>query len=370
MRRRWKDGDKWLGGYVRVRGAVTVFVIERRLAGKRWHFSTRCNTETAALKTLERFQADPHGFARLHIGSGVVMTAELIARFVAWQRSGPDAVTQRHAHYVGRYLADWLQHFGSRDLRSLTLPELKRWLVEHRGSHGQRIAALKAFFAWLREEEGVLRHSEDVTLDWPVPQAVPAQRRRQKALSVEQVTRVVALLNDDDRDAVALLMGTGWHLTEVARFAKGGEILPGQRNGELATLVVLHKNGAREPTALTQQGYVDAARRIRERGIFAHDGFSKRFGNASEAAGLPRITAGVFRHSVATWAVQAGADVLSVSRFLHHKDPRTTARFYVSMGLAPEAVPTVTHLAFLPEPHPPPVPEPDAPPSLPEGRDE
>jgi integrase len=369
MSRRWNDGDKWLGGYVRVRGSRAIFVVERRLAGKRWHFSTRANTEAAALKVLERFQADPHGFARQHTGAVVRLTPELIARFTAWQRSGADAVTRKHAHYVGRYLADWLEHFGARDLRSFTLPELKRWLATHRGAHGLRIAALKVFFAWLREEEGVLRHAEDVTLDWPVPQAVPAQRRKPKALSLEQVGRVWALLSELDRNAVALLAGTGWHLTEVGRFAQAGEILPGQRDGELATLVVVHKNRERVLTALTQQAYVDAARYLRARGTFAHEAFSRRFGNASERAGLERITAGVFRHSFATWAAKAGGDLLAISRFLHHKDPRTTRQFYVDMGLSPETVPTVTHRALLPEPPPPPTPEPVAPHSRPEGRE-
>lgn len=356
-RRNWKDGDKWGGGYVRVRGKRVTFIIERRLAWKRWHFSTRCNTESAAWKVLEKFQADPHGFTRQHFGASVVLTDELIERFVAFQLSGADAVSPKHAVYLARYLRDWQKHFGTRDLRSLTLPELKRWLATHRGSHGLRIAALKVFYAWMREEEGALRHAEDVTLDWPVPQAVPAQRRKAKALDVETVIRILPLLSDADRDVVALLCGTGWHLMEVARFAQGGDIIPGQREGELATLVVLHKNRELEPTTLTQQAHVDAARRIRERGKVAPYAFSRRFGDASERAGLPRVTAGVFRHTFATWARAAGGDLAAISRFLHHKDPRTTRKFYVDMGLAPEAVPVIAHAALLP-PLPTPLPLP------------
>lgn len=106
MRRTWKNNEKWLGGYVRVRDGRATFIIERRLAGKRWHFSTRCNTETAALKALERFQADPHGFARLAYGGRVVLTDELIERFIAWQLSGADGVTPKHAVYQARYLRD------------------------------------------------------------------------------------------------------------------------------------------------------------------------------------------------------------------------------------------------------------------------
>lgn len=347
-RRTWKDGDPWLGGYVRVRGKRVTFIIERRREWKRWHFSTRCNSESAAVKVLERFQADPHGFARQHLGARVRLTDDYIERFVMWQLGGADAVSPKHAVYLARYLRDWQQHIGDRDLRSLTLPELKRWLTTHRGAHGLRIAALKVFFAWLREEEGALRHAEDVTLDWPVPQAVPAQRRKPKALDLATVIRILPFISAADRDVVALLCGTGWHLAEVARFSKAGEILPGQRDGELATLVVQHKNRETVPTALTQQAHVDAARRIRERGGLAPYSFSRRFGNASELAGLSRVTAGVFRHTFATWARAAGGNLDAISRFLHHKDPRTTRKFYVDMGLSPETVPTVMHAAFLP----------------------
>lgn len=346
---------------MRVRGPRVTFVIEQRREGKRWHFSTRCSTETAALKVLERWQSDPHAFARMVYGGRVVLTDELIERFVAFQLSGADAVTPKHAVYQARYLRDWSQHIGGRDLRSLTVPELKRWLAERQGAHALRIAALKVFFAWLREEEGAIRHAEDVTLDWPVPQAVPAQRRKAKALDLNTVIAVLPHLSEGDRDVVALLCGTGWHLAEVARFAKGGEILPGQRDGEIATLVVQHKNRERVHTALTQQAHVDAARRIRAREVLAPYSFSRRFGDASERAGLPRVTAGVFRHTFATWAAAAGGELTAISRFLHHKDPRTTKNFYVSMGLAPETVPVVTHAAFLPLPTPAPSPAPSAP---------
>lgn len=358
MRRAWKDGEKWLGGYVRVRKRRVGFIIERRLESKRWHFNTRCNTESAALKVLERFQADPHNYFRSNIAKKLVLTEDLIKRFVAFQLSGADAVTPKHAVYLARYLNDWRGHFGERSLRGLSLHELKRWLAERKGAHGLRIAALKVFFAWLREEEGTLRHAEDVTLDWPVPQAVPAQRRKPKALTLDTVIAILPHLSDGDREVVAFLCGTGWHLTEVSRFAKSGEILAGQRDGDLATLVVLHKNREREPTALTQQAHVDVAHRLRARGQLAPYAFSRRFGDASEAAGLPRVTAGVFRHTFATWAKAAGGELTAISRFLHHKDPRTTRKFYIDMGLAPEAVPVVTHAALLPVLPAPPSPEP------------
>lgn len=336
----WKHHERWLGGYVRVVDGVPTFYIERRNGSDRYHVCTRVHTEAAAQKQLARFEANPHDYRpNGSDGERVQMTGARIASFTAWQLSGADAVTPKHALYVARYLTKWMEQIGKRDLRSLKLHELKKWLAQHEGAHGLRIAALKVFFKWMREEEGLLKHSEDVTLNLPVPQARPEQRLRQKALDWKTVEAILPHLDDAERDCIAVLVGTAWHLTELERFAKGGEI-SGPDGDALAVLVVQHKNRETALTRLRVQSQVDAAQRIRARGHIPYR-FSSRFGDASEAAGLPRVTAGVFRHSVSTWAVQAGATPEQVSRFLNHKDARTARKFYIDMRLAPPAVPVM-----------------------------
>jgi integrase len=42
------------------------------------------------------------------------------------------------------------------------------------------------------------------------------------------------------------------------------------------------------------------------------------------------FTAGRFRHTVATAAVNSGTDKAAVSAFLNQKDPRTLKRFYAT----------------------------------------
>ena len=49
---------------------------------------------------------------------------------------------------------------------------------------------------------------------------------------------------------------------------------------------------------------------------------------------------GQYRHSVATWAVEAGADPAAVAAFLGHKSPATTKRFYATLAVCPK-IPTL-----------------------------
>ena len=61
---------------------------------------------------------------------------------------------------------------------------------------------------------------------------------------------------------------------------------------------------------------------------------------ACRAAKIPPFTPGRFRHSVATWAINEGADPATVAAFLNHKSPRTTMRFYATHAV-PKKVPTL-----------------------------
>jgi len=52
------------------------------------------------------------------------------------------------------------------------------------------------------------------------------------------------------------------------------------------------------------------------------------------------VTAGSFRHTVATEAIEKGAPPEQVSAFLGHKSPQTTKRFYATLAVAPK-IPTL-----------------------------
>lgn len=347
----------WLGGYIRHGARGPVFVIERWVDGVHFHVSTRCKTERAALKELERFELSPTTYRSggpVAPTSRVEVTPELIAEYERYQVDVKKTTTS-HARDCARYMEDWMHVFAGRDIRAVDLhrdikPALDAWQADARadtknprhnplatGARKSRIVALKGFTAWLRREKGLLRRAEDPTLDLQVPQARPEQLRRRKAVTVEQVEAALKHLRHDCRDLIVLLAATGLHVSEVARFAKTGELIeptPEKRaQGAIAMMAVQHKTGIRHVVALMSQDAVDAAGRIRVGGwVPSHSVLWHAMRAACGAAGVPVFNAGALRHSVATWLHEAGVPLAAISEQLGHRNPRTTADFYRYMG--------------------------------------
>lgn len=85
---------------------------------------------------------------------------------------------------------------------------------------------------------------------------------------------------------------------------------------------------------------LEAAKRVRERGSFSPIWFYKAVWPGCDTGGIPRFNPGQFRHSVATWTMQAGAAPESVAAFLGHRSPATTKKFYATRAVVPK-VPTL-----------------------------
>ncbi len=85
---------------------------------------------------------------------------------------------------------------------------------------------------------------------------------------------------------------------------------------------------------------LDAANRLLKRGVFTRQRYGQAINRACDVAGIARFSPGRFRHTVATVAINAGADPAAVAAFLNHKSPRTTRRFYATHA-APKRVPTL-----------------------------
>ncbi|RKH73384.1 site-specific integrase [Corallococcus aberystwythensis] len=146
------------------------------------------------------------------------------------------------------------------------------------------------------------------------------------------------------RDALDILAGTGWHVSELQRFAEDGREEPYPRHGDaegVAGVLVCpsYKNGEELRTGASTEE-VDAARRLRERGSLSIGKFGLAVRAACRAAGIPEVSPGRFRHLVATWAINQGAEPATVAAFLNHKSPRTTMRFYATHAI-PKKIPTL-----------------------------
>ena len=90
-----------------------------------------------------------------------------------------------------------------------------------------------------------------------------------------------------------------------------------------------------------------SAKVVRARGALGHSQFTEVVMRACRAVkrpdggvGIPAFGPGQFRHSVATWAIQAGANPAAVAAFLGHRSPQTTRRFYATHAVT-EKVPTL-----------------------------
>jgi site-specific recombinase XerD len=357
MTRRTVPG--WPGNVHRQKNGLDLFIIERKVRGRRYHVSTGAHTLTAALKQLERFEASPAEYdPRGGDGERLELTAKLIDEWKAHQLAKGN--TRVYVRDQARKMGAWLLKLNSADLRKLTLRHLREGL-QGLSARKHRIIAIKSFFAWLRTEKGLITTAQDATLDLKVPQASPEKHRRRKVVPWQDVEAVLAHLTAtaaaeawrprarDDRlepgedlrrrrDCLLLLTATGWHVTELQRFIRGGELLRQASGDVLAVLVVRHKGGELARTPIVHREHLEAAERLRAAGK-APRNLEKQHRAACLAADVPVFGLGVMRHSVATWAVEAGATPEAVARFLGHKDSRTTKRFYVDVAVPTNVIP-------------------------------
>ncbi|HEX5753828.1 MAG TPA: hypothetical protein VFZ09_47025 [Archangium sp.] len=91
----------------------------------------------------------------------VLLDLPTVERFLGYLKS--QGRTERHRKNVLHYLAQWAEVLYGKDLRQLRLQDLKQalngWFDAEAGdipARRHRIAAIKAFCSWLREEEAVL----------------------------------------------------------------------------------------------------------------------------------------------------------------------------------------------------------------------
>lgn len=339
----------WLGGYIREGKRGDVYVIERWIDGQHFHLSTRCKHERSALEHLAAFEANPRAYDPRRMGEHdgpLYMTAELIDEHEEWQRTVKKN-TAAHVHDCGKYLEQWLRVITDKDLRTMRASDLKETLARWPGARRHRAIAIKGFFRWLRQERGMLKHSEDPSLDLQIPAAKPAKLSRKKVVDWEVVTKALNKLTGEPLDAMRVLVATGMHVTEAERFATEGELFaptPDQRaSGVLAFLAVKHKGGQLHIVALKDPEALEAAQRIKAAGrMCSKSWLADALNAACDAAKVPRFTPGVMRHSVATWLAMDGVALPAISDFLGHRSPVTTAKFYRDLGHTAALLPTRT----------------------------
>lgn len=357
-----KKRTEWLGGYIRWGKRGPAFIIHRYVDGRRYHISTKCRTEAAALEQLAAFEANPEAYrpgsrgARGPVRPAVVtLTADIITDYVDWMVSRPhNPASQRHADRHFHRLKEWLTVYRGRDIREVPLSEIAEYLHDKR-MQTMRIQALKSFCAWLRTTKYLMTRAEDPTLDLKEPPRRATKDYRPVAVPPEHILAVLPHLPPASRDVMVLRLGTGWHNSEVERFASTGRIYDTsgrtimlmtaqgpQQVPLLAVLKVRHKIGGETNTPILYPEHLAAAKRIQARGRIPNQlTLNRHTSQACAAAGVPRFLNWHLRHSVVSNALQEGADLEHASVFVGHLSVDTTQRHYAQLDLPRKAVPVL-----------------------------
>lgn len=349
MDRKWTG--KWVGGRSYQANGQTIYVIEKMRHGRRYTIPLEAGNERQALAELALFDRDPEAYlTRQEAGeraaaAAVFIDDERVGRFLAWLRA--NGRTERYRRNVRSYLAQWARALAGRDLRTVSLQELRRTLAGWEKARKLRIIVLKSFASYLREEEGAISVAEDATLALKVPPSRPSKRLHERAYDMKLVERFYrALESQPVRDLVCVLAKTGMHSTEVDRIARGeGEARALRDQGEIAGVArLVHKNGDEHLQALDAQALA-ALRRLVARGQAPVDSFvRKEMGKAARALHEKPLQVGRLRHSFVTWATTVGEEVRpttagvpleTVAAIVGHKTSRTTRLFYKGYALPP-----------------------------------
>ncbi len=349
----------WLGGYVRITDGRPVYVIRKRIDGRQFEISTRCNTERAALKQLEKFEADPGNYAPGELVAkkeGTFLDEALAVRFLVHcrdvKKNSPEWLYQQK-----RYVAWWAKQLQGIDLRKVTLQGHIHPALEGQTARPHRIATIKAVYAWLRKVTNEIVPSEDPTLDaLMVPQAQPGARSlKNKVIDADHHKRARAVMAGHWAAAIDVQAGTGWHITEVRRFAQAGAIEEhpnGKVQGIAGVLVCPEAKGGGELRTSVSPKVLEAGKLLLARGSFSIGKYRLAVKEACEIVNVRALaeaqktgakpdlieifTPGRYRHTVGSMAVNSGDAPAQVSAFLNHKDPRTLKRFYATHAVVPK----------------------------------
>lgn len=357
-------GERWAHGRVRYDGeGEPTYFIEARRQGRYFLRSTGVHTERDALAEWTRFLDDPGAYqtpqARKATAAAARVSADpdaiplddiLVNEYLAWCAEEGQSRAWRSKKRV--YLAWWTERLFKKNLRGLDKRVILSCVPKGRTtSRAHKIAVLKALYEYLRNPEQrlashpdkpTLTAGEDPMIDFKVPQGAPAQSHGDKApVAVEHLSLVLeAMTGQVYRDALTLMIGTGWRGTEIPRFAAEGVIEPipkGQAQGRAVAIIGVFSAKATQRRWKRVQVVArvrDAAERLRAHGSFDLAKLDKAIRSACKAKGIEPFGYGQIRHTVKDWTKSHGVLPAHAAQAMGHT-VEVAERFYGQSSAAP-----------------------------------
>ena len=247
-----------------------------------------------------------------------------------------------------------LERAGIRDLREITIDDLRMWMAQASSNHARstmarKTVAIRAFFAWARDHGKLAVNPAAMLMTPKIPNVLPtvlneAEARRLMDTADDDAdkaprgtSRAVAL-----RDAaiVELLYATGIRVAELV----GSNI--SDVDFEHRTLKVTGKGSKQRvvpfglPAAKALEAWLGQGRPLLThdtdrgelflgvRGGRLNQRVARQVVHEKSAeAGVPDIGPHALRHSAATHLLNGGADLREVQELLGHSSLKTTQRY-------------------------------------------
>ena len=285
--------------------------------------------------------------AELSQPSGAALTAldRWLAQLSAIRGASPNTL-QAYRADVGAFLGFITTHWGGpsglRALEALTVSDLRAWMARERDaglsgrSLARRLSAVKSFFRWLNEAEGIdapavsAIRGPKIKPTLPRPLSVPDARE----MIINRADPVPLWVENRDMAVLSLLYGSGLRISEALAL-KGSQAPLGE------SLTVRGKGGKerRLPVLPLTRDAVDAyvettpwdmtADGALFRGVkggpLGARAVQKAVETMRHSLGLPAsVTPHALRHSFATHLLAAGGDLRTIQELLGHAALSTT----------------------------------------------
>jgi integrase len=313
---------------VRFRGK---FAVTWNEGGRRFRHSLRVDSRAEADQRLALFIAAQAAAAAVGKGSAYTV-ADAWVGYTKALGAKPSAVTASH---------QWkaiAPAFGERNASTLTEDDCQRY-IEARQGQGRsdstiwsELSRLRSALKWA-ENKRLIDRAPKIWLPVPSPPRDRRMTREQVSAFIAACTlphvKLFAILAATTGARMGAILSLTWDRVDLER---------GLIHYQDPAIFRTKKGRATTPiNALANDALIEARRGATTPFVIEWAGqrvqsIKKGLTTAGERAGLPWVTAHVFRHSAASIMAESGVPMTEIAAMLGHRDSRTTERIYARLA--------------------------------------